>query len=125
MIIRALILFMFFTGTSAAGDCTEELLLSFSWKPFKTADIYTLKSNGDMECFNEKRHRNECDYVYMSDYQGVPRSWELLGVDKIKITFKQGMFTKRALEFDCEFIIESKRLKVGRMELVQLELYRN
>ena len=123
MIIKTLTFLLLFAFIAHAEDCTEELLLSFSWKPHRTADIYTLKSNGDMDCFNEKRHRNECDYVYMSDYQGVPKSWELINVKTIKITFKQGMFTKRSLEFDCEFVTADKRLKVGRIELVQLELY--
>jgi len=98
--------------------------LSYSWKPHKSSDIYTLKNNGDMDCYNERRHRNECDYVYMSEYQGVPKSWELVSESTIKITFKSGIFSKETIEYDCEFISEDKKLKVGRIILIRIELFK-
>lgn len=124
MILKTLIFFLLIFSTAHADDCTVELLLSNSWQPFHTSDIYTLKKNGDLNCFNEHRHRNECDYVYMSDYQGVPDSWELIRADMIKITFKQGMFSKKNLELSCEFIPAEEKLKVGNLELTRLDLYK-
>jgi hypothetical protein len=136
MIIRSLIFLFLFTAIVRADVCTEELLLSYSWKPYKSSDIYTLKNNGDMDCYNERRHRNECDYVYMSEYQGVrdyvymseyqgvPKSWELVSESTIKLTFKSGIFSKETIEYDCEFISEDKKLKVGRIILIRIELFK-
>ncbi len=105
-----------------ADICTEELLLSSSWKHERSGDIYTLRGGGKLNCHNEVRHRNECDYVYMSDFQGVPNSWELVSEKIIKITFKTGLFRKQSLEYICEYVPEEKKLKVGRLLLIQLEL---
>jgi len=124
MIIRSLMFLFLITTVVRADVCTEELLLSYSWKPYRSSDIYTLKNNGDMDCYNERRHRNECDYVYMSEYQGVPNSWELVGKGTIKITFKSAIFSKETIEYDCEFISEDKILKIGRILLVQIELFK-
>ena len=116
MILRTLIILFFISGVSHADFCSEEILLSSLWKHERSGDIYTLKSGGKLSCFNEKRHRNECDYVYMSAFQGVPHSWVLINEDFINITFKTGLFSKETFEYSCEFVPDKKLLKIGRTE---------
>lgn len=114
MILRTLIFLFLISGIAHADFCSEEVLLSTSWKHNRSGDIYTLRSGGKLSCFNEKRHRNECDYVYMSAFQGVPHSWELVSEKFINITFKTGLFSRETFEYSCEFVLEDKLLKIGR-----------
>ena len=125
MIIKSLIFLILIAGIANAEVCNEELLLSTSWKHERSGDIYTLRSGGKLSCFNKDRHRNECDYVYMSDFRGVPNSWELVSENAINITFKTGLFRKETVEYSCEYITEDKKLKVGRIFLIQAELPQN
>ena len=125
MIIKSLIFLFLITGIANAEVCNEELLLSTSWKHERSGDIYTLRSGGKLSCFNQDRHRNECDYVYMSDFRGVPNSWELVSDNAINITFKTGLFRKETVEYSCEYITEDKKLKVGRIFLIQAALPQN
>ena len=125
MIIKSLIFLFLITGIANAEVCNEELLLSTSWKHERSGDIYTLRSGGKLSCFNQDRHRNECDYVYMSDFRGVPNSWELVSDNAINITFKTGLFRKETVEYRCEYITEDKKLKVGRIFLIQAALPQN
>lgn len=118
MLLKTLIFLLFFSGIAHADFCSEELLLSASWKHEKSGDIYTLRSGGKLNCFNEKRHRNECDYVYMSDFQGVPNSWKLVSEKIVNITFKKGLFSKETIEYSCEYVPDDKLLKVGRIVLI-------
>ena len=124
MIIKSLIFLFLIAGIANAEVCNEELLLSTSWKHERSGDIYTLRSGGKMSCFNQDRHRNECDYVYMSDFRGVPNSWELVSDKAINITFKTGLFRKETVEYSCEYIIKDKKLKVGRIFLIQAKMPR-
>jgi len=121
MIIKSLILLFLITGIAHADFCSEELLLSSSWKHERSGDIYTLRSGGKLNCYNEQRHRNECDYVYMSDFQGVPNSWELASEKVIKVTFKKGLFRKETIEYSCEYVPKDKKLKVGRIILIHTQ----
>jgi len=118
MILRTLILIFLLSGIVHADFCSEEVLLSTSWKHERSGDIYTLRNGGKLSCFNEIRHRNECDYVYMSDFQGVPNSWKLVSEKIINITFKTGLFSRETLEYSCEYVSDDKLLKVGRIVLV-------
>ena len=118
MILRTFIFLFLISGIAQADFCSEEILLSTSWKHEKSGDIYTLRNGGKLSCFNEKRYRNECDYVYMSNFQGVPHSWELVSEKMINITFKKGLFSKETVEYNCEYVPDDKLLKVGRIELV-------
>lgn len=121
MILKTLIFFLLITGLAHADFCSEELLLSSSWKHERSGDIYTLRSGGKLICYNEERHRNECDYVYMSDFKGVPNSWELVSEKLIKVTFKKGFFSKETIEYSCEYVSTDKKLKIGRIVLVYAE----
>ncbi len=121
MILKSLIFVFLLAGIAHAEFCSEELLLSTSWMHERSGDIYTLRSGGKMSCYNEVRHRNECDYVYMSDFQGVPNSWELVSEKAIKITFKKGLFKKETIEYSCEYAPADKKLKVGRIILIQAQ----
>ncbi len=121
MILKTLIFFLLITGLAHADFCSEELLLSSSWKHERSGDIYTLRSGGKLSCYNEQRHRNECDYVYMSDFKGVPNSWELVSEKLIKVTFKKGFFSKETIEYSCEYVSTDKKLKIGRIVLVYAE----
>ena len=121
MMLRTLILLFLVTGIAQADICTEELLLSSFWKHERSGDIYTLRSGGKLSCFNEKRHRNECDYVYMSAFQGVPHSWEILNEKIINITFKTGLFSKETIEYRCEIKQDGKLLQVGGTEFISYE----
>ena len=125
MTLRPLILSLLISGLANAADCSQELLLSTPWMHERSGDIYTLRNGGKLSCFNQGRHRNECDYVYMSDFRGVPNSWELVSEKAINITFKKGLFSKETVEFSCEYITEDKKLKVGRIFLVHGELPQN
>lgn len=121
MISKTIIFFLLITGLAHADFCSEELLLSSSWKHERSGDIYTLRSGGKLSCYNEERHRNECDYVYMSDFKGVPNSWELGSEKLIKVTFKKGFFSKETIEYSCEYVSTDKKLKIGRIVLVYAE----
>jgi hypothetical protein len=118
MILKTLICLFLVSGIANADFCSEELLLSTSWKHERSGDIYTLRNGGKLSCFNEKRHRNECDYVYMSDFQGVPHSWKLVSEKVVNITFKKGLFSKETVAYSCEYVPDDKLLKVGRIVLV-------
>lgn len=121
MLIKTLIFFLLITAAAQADFCSEEILLSGSWKHERSGDIYTLRRGGKLNCYNEERHRNECDYVYMSDFKGVPNSWELVSEKLIKVTFKKGLFSKESIEYVCEYVPTEKKLKVGRILLVHTQ----
>ena len=112
-------LLLFISSIAYADICNHELLLSGAWKHEKSGDVYVLEAGGDMKCKNEKRHREECDYVYTSDFIGIPESWELTDSNKIIITFDTGVFKSETVEYDCSFNPSQKKLRLGEVIFVK------
>lgn len=87
----------------------------------RSGDVYTLNSDGDMKCRNEKRHRRECDYVYSSNFVGIPKSWKLIDKNKVKIKFDTGVFKSETVEYKCSFNPSENELHVGDVIFVRIK----
>ena len=118
----ALFILIFSTNIEAAQPCSEKLLLENAWKHVKSGDVYVLESGGDMKCRNEKRHRGECDYVYTSDFIGIPESWELTQELSIIIKFDTGVFKTESVEYKCSYNPSEKRLYLGELFFLQTQI---
>ena len=117
------IFFMVFISSIAYADvCTHVLLVSSSWKHMKSGDVYVLETRGKMKCRNEKRHRGECDYVYTSDFIGIPKTWKLIDENLIDITFDTGVFKSETVQFPCSFRPVKNELAIGEVVFIQTHL---
>ena len=85
----------------------------------KSGDVYVIEADGDVKCRNKKRHHGECDYVYTSDFIGVPESWELTEADKINITFDTGIFKTGTVEYECSFSPVNNKLQIGEVVFIK------
>ena len=122
--------FLLFPAALLAEECTETVLISSAWKHMKSGDVLVLKKNGKISCRNETNYRNECDYVYSSNFMGKPKSWEIirpvemvspLDVNKVKVAFsKDFLFKKESHIYPCEYDPSEKKLQVDVVVLVQM-----
>ena len=118
--------FLFFTLTAAASaeECSREVLSSSTWIHRRTGDVIELKSNGKIDCENKTNYRDECDYVYSSNFNGKPKSWkveEINGINKLKVSFSRDIiFRTELVEFSCEYFPDEKRILVDEVSFFKI-----
>jgi len=88
----------------------------------KSGDVYVIEAGGDMKCKNDKRYRGECDYVYTSDFIGIPKTWKLIDENSIDITFDTGVFKSETVQYPCSFEPAKNELSVGEVVFIKIKL---
>ena len=125
-VIPKLCLFVLLALSAAAyaDECSQELLSSSIWIHKRTGDVIELKSNGKINCENKTNYRNECDYVYSSNFNGKPKSWkieETSGINKLKVSFSRDIiFRTEMVEFSCEYFPDQKKIQVDEVSFIKI-----
>ena len=88
----------------------------------KSGDVYVIEAGGKMKCKNDKRYRGECDYVYTSDFIGIPKSWELTDGNLINITFDTGVFKSETVQYSCSYEPAKNKLSIGEVVFIKINL---